>query len=393
MMEMLNAFFVDLVWYRNSPNHIIGFSLEWSSMVKILKLADPIISTYNGYALSLSIILNSQVGFEWFIQNYNNIITVYTEEYKEIFMDFVNVTDIFVNSFEIYQPDNFMCRPLRTYSLPRSFVQDNEIIQFVKKQIDDDYYICTFINRKYIKQHNIEFDFTHDILICGYDDERELIYVCDYFNQEKYTLSTCPYSELVKAYKYANSYMEDENNVFYEHTDVGRINLLKLNDLYNDTFNINNFADSLRYYLNPQMYSMDYKIWIYKIKKESGAKKCFGIDNYKVIINFLKYQIMNNNYIDIRQLHLFYEHKRAYAVKMKFLVENGYCNDYSFTDDAAKLAKNAAILRNMSMMHNERKYTNITQNSTKDLINRLEHYLNDMYEIEIKLVTRLLEYI
>ncbi len=78
---------------------------------------------------------------------------------------------------------------------------------------------------------------------------------------------------------------------------------------------------------------------------------------------------------------------------MKFLVENGYCNDYSFTDDAAKLAKNAAILRNMSMMHNERKYTNITQNSTKDLINRLEHYLNDMYEIEIKLVTRLLEYI
>jgi hypothetical protein len=356
-------------------------------MRKELELAKPIISTYMGYALSLSIILNKQNGIDWFVQNYNNIITVYTEDYEELFMDFINISNIYVNSQQIYQPDNFLCQPLKTYSIPRNYVQENELIQFIQKQINNNFYLCLFINRGYINQHNS--NMLHDIFVYGYDDEKEVIYICDYFNENRFSPSTCTYSEFINAYKNAGDFLED-NNIFNDNTDVSKINLLSFNDFYNNTFNIHFFIDSLNYYLNPEMYSMNYKIQIFKIKNEIKSKRCFGIDNIKIISKYITSKIENNESIDIRQLHLFYDHKHAYRYKIEYFLKKGYKIENNLIVLADMLEKLALNIRNLSIKYDTERSIQSVHINKKSYIERINHYLHDIYEMETTMLKQLI---
>jgi hypothetical protein len=360
------------------------------NMKKELPLANPIISTYLGYASSLSIILNEEKGFEWFVQNYMNIITVYTNDYDELFMDFLNISNLYLTSQETYQPDNFLCLPLKTYSVPRAFARWDSIIDFIKEQIDNNYYICMFIDRTYIRQHTLKI--MHDAFIYGYDDEKQSLYICDYFNGGKFIRYECPYQEFTNAYRYAKD-RSGGNAVFYNDTDVSKINLLSYNNLYSESFDLSLFIDNLKYYINPQMYSMNFRIHICRVKDKNKVKTCYGNENIKIIYNYIKNRMEKNEDIDIRQVHLFYEHKCTYKFRIKYLHDKNIILDkenIEFMKSCDKLEGLAQNIRNLSIKYNIQIEQKINIRNIDFYIENIKMNLENLYKAEKDFIEKLI---
>ena len=82
------------------------------------------------------------------------------------------------------------------------FIYDTwkDIINLVKVSINHGYYLRVFLNKSKLKLYGTDQQIQHDVLIYGYDDKNEIVFLADHFQNGFFSMQSCTYKELIVAF-------------------------------------------------------------------------------------------------------------------------------------------------------------------------------------------------
>lgn len=167
------------------------------------------------------------------------------------------------------------------------YSNDNDLVKNIKKNIDRMRYVVLTVNEYFIPlriANKFAFDYEHDLLIYGYDDNQEKFYIFSYADINYYTRTLCTqkikYKDIVTAYKFSKKL----NNMFHN---------------YSLEFNNNCFQNDL---VSNQRY--------FDLKLKEYAARQIKRDRMKLYIHLEKVTTTKRaNKIFIQNIHLLYEQK------------------------------------------------------------------------------------
>lgn len=310
---------------------------------KTLPFHIPTVTCWSWQAGLFSIIQDIPEAKDWI---YSNYIQLYCHP------DPGNIHNVFMDFIPSY--NNFLeCPILDIQYMERKFIIDiyDNVIDFFKYCIDNDYYIYTVINEKWI--FDSDKDFYHEAFIYGYDNVDRTFNIADFTlsNTRKYSSKKIGYDKISKGFLSV-----DKNDDFLLRGDGG-ILLVKINvdKKLKFIFDINQVKIFLEDYLsaknnlfyfsgkfNRVLYDSNYRGEI----SSKSPDPLFGINIYYALRDHL---VEPYNYLnwDIRPFHNLYEHKKLMKERIEYMILHRYIpNTDSFISDAAELEKMTNILCN-----------------------------------------------
>jgi hypothetical protein len=148
---------------------------------KILPFTIPITSCYPATSGATGILFSDPQIYEW------------------IFNSFIQIFEVEDNHALDYYDFAIDNNPYLSYNeLDYSFIYNNweSITDFVKRSINDDYYVRLFVNVSKLPIYDSKGDMQHDLLIFGYDEKEQLFHIADHFNSGFFEKGVCKFSEL-----------------------------------------------------------------------------------------------------------------------------------------------------------------------------------------------------
>ncbi len=256
-----------------------------------LQICDPVITSHHFYALPLSIIGSDPKLKPWL---YSEFIQIYTCRNRED-----EKADI-----RLYNKDNemFKYEPLHDAIIaPKRLVYGEQVIDVYKALLDSEQYIYDFVDKYYIKSFGFTGHFIHDLLLYGYDDEKQAFWAYAY-NGSKLSHFMIPYREYIEAYN--SEYMQTRHHitVLYRKKDNEyHVSIMRMGDLFKDYLNgVNTYArESL------------HKVLLYKPK--------FGLKVYDELNYMLEYACEYRIGINIPDIYCLYDHKKFMADRVRYL--------------------------------------------------------------------------
>lgn len=171
----------------------------------------------------------------------------------------------------------------------------------------------------------------HEILIYGFNDDSNDVYILGYAEDGKYCATTCKYIEL--------------ENSFYNHDQKGNIAFLQYKKVSEPIkVNISLIINQLDEYLNSKDSSLRDKTHITK------GERVYGLAVYEI----LKKYIMNENekFDKVIPLHLVWEHKKCMSMRFQYLCSNGYIEHSDLISNYKVLVEDKSlVLRNLALQH------------------------------------------
>jgi len=263
-------------------------------MRKILNYTIPPIKCYMHHAIPLGVFWdeNDQNIMNWFCMNYNYILagTKREDNFFTFLVDYNSVP--FLQRREIYGDE------LEKYLIDHSFSD------FVKMMIDNGNFVEVMVDLFYMPgglKHAM-----HEILILGYDDEKNIFIIRDYI-QRKFQEIEVPQSQVVP---YENCEYYGDNIVMKLYRK--RINvfpfdkkgfLLQLSDYYNNVNPFGRAGFAIGEY---------FQTW----------ERMFGMKVY----DKMRASIEESASIDYRALRVVHEHFEGMRVKLDYIKNQGYLN-------------------------------------------------------------------
>ena len=325
-----------------------------------LSLSKPIINGYLHHAFPLSIMPNHRYFNNWFYSNYIQLFSA--KDYSDLACPL---------NFYLYQDYNNYSL-LEIGKINRELVESiTDIDRFIVNALNKGYYIITFINDFFIPTRDSyqKKSGTHDILINGYDHFEGTLTASSYINK-KFTQFPIKKSNFIDAYTY-------NNYAFYDYAH--EVLLLKPNHTIQYPLNYELIIQLLDDYLSS---TNSFRSSFFP----THDKLAFGLDVYKYLINDLvKVQNGSKGGVDIRPLHLVWEHKKVMLARICFFLEKGYINNSEYATDYADIEQSAKYLRLLMFIYSAtRSYETITT-----IVERLHKMQNDEYSILSKLLSEL----
>ncbi len=338
--------------------------------MKILPMTKPIVETYHYDSYPLSIMKAYGDDYlKWVLSNYIQI---------NAFKDILKRQDVFL---EFYGPQGFTAAFLNTQLVLWSvFTQLNiDINDYIMKHIDQNYYLYFQVDeffihnrRAYQKQHYI-----HDLLVYGYDEEKQIYNVVGYNNDFIYIESTITFEEFKQAF--LNNNIDKDKNYWADRIFMFQY---KKNSKYE--FNLDLVKHLLKEYLNSENSYERYNRFDNPTKE-----KVYGIEVYNKVLEHLDYakhdikcfKHLPEGHLDNRLFRLIMEHKQLMAMRLEYINKNivdisDLVKEYG---DVVKISHNSILL--------SIKYE-ITQNKKT-----LDHLIEDVkmiQEQDCKLLNQLL---
>ena len=239
-----------------------------------------------------------------------------------------------IPKIDFYRPPNNRLFPtplLETRWLDRDLISivNEDIVQFVVKYIDKNYYVQLYLNEFYIpdrssynKKKNI-----HETLIHGYDLYDETFSIVGYNKMGQYVSSKLKFSDFKEAYM----------KIDYSPNHMAKIGLLKYINNRHYEFDINLVSEQLQDYIESNNTSERFRM-LYK--PEDGI---YGMKTYRYLIHCLLEQ---KNNPDIRLLHILWEHKKCMLNRLIYMEDKGYLDPFKeLSTTYAKIEEEAANLR------------------------------------------------
>lgn len=342
-------------------------------MIK-LPMADPVLTTIPSHSNFLTISLLQESGRAWLANFYVNIYLRYVDG------DVTWLDSCKANFLDWGTLDRNYSNLVSSFFIPRQFVGES-IIDFVKKSLENQYYIILRLDEFYIgaysnfnKRHR-----PHCAFINGIDIEKKIILVSDFFYDGRYQTVELKFEEFLLAYESV------EENQIPREPDYqflrSEIQLLKANYSY--------YKFSLK------------QLWIrlndYHLGKDSTGRftnTAYLFDSYNEE-NQMEYLYGINSIVKIAELfcerkmgiqniHMLYDRYKAMSFRLRFLSEKyPDMNLKSTTITYEEIEKQALNLRNLCL-----KYT-IT-NSEKDKNNIIAGY-QDVKDKETLVIKELID--
>lgn len=292
----------------------------------------PLLNTYGFLADLLAVIEPADKDGIWLAANYNNIIGFKPDAPFSLYeLSIVQNRECGLNMF-------YQCPFLDFYKYPRSEITADKLSAFIRENINHGYYVLVNIDRQYLSFYHIPYCSNHEVMVYGFDDEREEFLLCDNGTDGKYrTDIVCSYQEMREGYE---KYIAD--NVKLDLHDS--ILLIKpTEDRYDYKFSVASFAAQIREYLNQTPTfcgrDLDGEWWIY------------GFENYQYFTSYVKEIIAGGGKDfrrDIRCFCALHDHKKSLLYTFQYferkgLVDGGFAKRYSSVEEAALLVRNLML--------------------------------------------------
>lgn len=255
----------------------------------ILPIVDPFIKVYPMFANPLSVILNSEGAYGWFL---NNFIQICINQRALNFYDF---------NYKI-------CPFLKRQSINITFITKKiDILDLLCTALENAEYVYLLVNVKYIDAYPDKNDRLHDLFVYGADIENQKFYIQDWFDGQ-FTQASCSFQELIAG---INNVHTEYDNLPFENN----IEFLSLDTTKVVSFSPHRLTDSLADYLNGRG-TTSWNVLEYDDLYENGGWK-FGIDVYDYLIENLEERKLEN--IHIQDYYLLWEHKEQLERILKYL--------------------------------------------------------------------------
>ncbi|WP_127529574.1 hypothetical protein [Paenibacillus kobensis] len=274
--------------------------------MKLLPISHPMITTYTQHAHLLSILTHYECTYPWIFSNYIQLYI--NKDYKHKWGDFY-----FPQTYELRPSD--ACKWIITQKIHRDTVTSKwgSIIDFIIENINSNHYVHTMVNYFYVPlsdRYN-KLQLHHDILVYGYDLNREMFYVSDFFKNGIYSKGEISFADLSLAF--STNHLTTNHDYLRE-----MVYLYKFNDQYQDSFNADTIVNSIsNYFTNktPEYWEM----FNYGGDRDNLD---FGMQIYTTLQNYVNSILENESKIDIRPFHLLYDHKKIMTLRLKYLYDN-----------------------------------------------------------------------
>ena len=224
--------------------------------VKVLPITNPVITVYPGYANTLSIILQYDSGYNWFLQKYFHLMCAYSEKTNSIASEFMSLGTIKFAQRYHAQPNNILCPAIKSYTIPAELIKDMncDVINLVKYFINKGMYLHLYVERKNLPNHNNERSHTHQIFVYGFNDVLEQVYLSDYFSGGAYQNKTCSYEEFRLAFENASEGALLDDGICYEYEYHDAFTAIKPNSDFTYEFDLDQFKEDILFYLHKKEY-------------------------------------------------------------------------------------------------------------------------------------------
>lgn len=341
-------------------------------MKKVLPFKYPMITSWTWTAATFAVLENYENAFPWL---YNNFVQIFCETYdKWVSIHYIPHVDVFSN--------NPLLRSALIERKIFSSLQTN-IIDFIKKCIELDYYVYCKVDERYICKKE---RFLHELIIYGFDDETAQFKIADFTfaSSQKYVFSVTSYTSVQQAYEAVTIEDDDMQDGIGGN---GGILIFSVNCEYDYSFNLELLIISLKDYLGRMDGGSNYRT--YNLKKESSFSRGlrmvhYGIDVYDEVINYYKKVKNGIDIFYIQPLHVLYDHKVLMIKRLQFLKkEMGVEISESVVENYEKIFQIAKMARNVGI-----KYW-VCKNAS--LLDRLEKLLIQMKSLDKKTTESLLK--
>lgn len=233
-----------------------------------------------------------------------------------------------------------------------------DILSFVKKLIDATYYITGMYNEKYIKGKRAykEYDYWHDYIIFGYDDEKSCVYSAGFLEKGQFEVFEISY----EAFLTSISCDEGRNIQF---------NLYWFNKNAPVKFNVIRITNLLKDYINSTT------------QEGQRLKGFYGIEANIKLKEFFKKSFDDDNESEInsRYSRAFMEHKFFIKLAINSLCERSYLNLSKSQKESIDL-----IYRKANIIHLLGLKIGVSKKNS--LINKIVMHFEDIERIEKELL-------
>ncbi len=268
-------------------------------MPKIIPLAKPLCRTYPHTAHALSILQNRPEIYPWLLNSFIQI-----EGWECENMDF--------EDFWILE-----CPLLSHQRIGKDFLREHGITipDFIKDSIDHGNCVYLVVNTDVIAAYGAA-DYPHDALIHGYDEEKRIYYVADFFNGSRYGTREVPYEEIGHALTLSK---EAENHWIFR-KDI----ILLRNNGAMGKFSPERVKQSLDAYIKGE----PTRYWYHRSQAcyvRHPYELVYGMDTYRTLYAHLNAAKGGRVLEHWRQVfHFFYEHKKTMFARLCYMEQNGY---------------------------------------------------------------------
>ncbi len=331
----------------------------------------PPITCYPYQADLLSVILNYDKAYPWYINNF-----VLLESPKKNDFGF---------RIDFYSTLLWKTCPWIYYQrISRELVSNgwDSIIKFILQSIDLGYYVHFNVNTFYVSAYSDWYGKTnllHPIFLYGYDDESRILYAADNFKNGKYSYELISYDELILGY----------NNIEYafggslngELDWLNGIELINFRDKYGYEFNIESLILDLEDYL--QSTNREKKCW--KRSDSYWKENCtYGIKIYDILSEYITKISDGNFQYDVRPFHVLWEHKKVMLERLEYLSSLGYLSDASLLYNNYKEIENKCLLiRNL--------FLKCMMTNKKSNLEKIKIVLSQLKLVEMDLLKTLID--
>ncbi len=358
--------------------------------------------TYLYDSLPLCVLLSNESAIKWFYNHFTNLCIV-------------TATDVNgYNCHNIKYAENGMYIDYCTYKETMIFnpiegesvCLSQDIIEFVKTNIDDKNYLIAFSDWSVLPQ-SAQYEgehFAHEMLIYGYDDDLQIIKCITFDKNRKFTKVLIPYSDFRKAFEALYRHLSEFDADFW--TYLKYIYLIKLTP--NEyTFSLTEFKKSLQDFCNGTISNVK-RInlgFVDRCTRKTGKVNDveqemdefwnyhFGIDVYTILCNILdnnriRYGYENLNFLEF---HIIFEHTKIILERLEYIARE-YKDIQEYMErrilEYRKAVEISEMLRLYVLKYNTQcRLGWINNTNAVKYIERIKTKLMNIKEIEYKVYT------
>jgi hypothetical protein len=292
--------------------------------VNILPVSYPMITTYSQHAHLLSILTYYECAHPWIFSNYIQL--------------FIN-KDCRPNWGDFYFPASYDTRPsdtckwLISQKIHRNTVAGkwDSAVHFVIECINSNHYVHTMLNYFYIpvSDRYQKLHLHHDIFVYGYDINKEILYVADFFRNGVYSFKEIAFSDFELAFSTYNLTANPDylNEMVYLYKFNGEYR-------YKYKFSFNAVMNSIKNYLSCKVH----EYWDIYNFEDDRQNIHFGMEIYSTLKNYMRNVSKGEDRFGVRPFYLLYDHKRIMTLRLEYLYKQGYIEKFGH-DNIVRFSK------------------------------------------------------
>lgn len=309
----------------------------------------------------LSMALIDDRAFEWFAENYIQMVIYYDNySFVPMFYNFMDTRVLYSTDYHLVANNN-ICPflDIYRYRYEEWSNQNQSIIESIKQRLEQNFYVSLYVDTSCIPQYTTK-GYIHNPLIYGFNDEENVFYMMDFWDLH-YESKKISYDCFEKA---LNSFIDsdDENPAFYRYG----INCFRRIE-FEYKIDMERLKLQLGDYLAGDEVKSSYERFLHN-------KKCrYGIS---ILDNFIEYVMGKNEFDEIDLGYSFLcisviiDHKLAMLTRLEWLFKNGYIvkKDYDSIYDGFMHSYNTAKkIRNLAIKYSIKKNRKIMESMIEKL--------------------------